>query len=410
MPIERINTEQLQVGMYVSRLDRPWRETPFLFQGFYIQDSDEIAKLREICRHVYIVVPDEEYTLESESAQNEPTELSMSAIDELVNGHRGRSETPRVKFVEELPKAQSVHESLENLTIEIWSDLDEGKALNIDDINEAVDVMVDSIKRNPDAFNWVCRVKEHHSSTYRHALNVSAGLTTFGRNMGFDDEQLRLLAMGGLCLDIGNIKLPQDLLDKEDRLTDDEWELVKKHVRYGMDLLQQASNVDERLLWMVATHHERYDGSGYLAELVGDRIPVFGQMAGIVDSYVASTESKPYASAMTPEESIQTLFKQRDQHFKLSLVDRFIQSIGIYPTGSLVELSSGEIAIIVGQNPRRRLRPRVVLLLDADKNPYGTYPMVNLVKETHTFNGKPLEIVKGVAHGEYPISLEDLTF
>lgn len=409
MSIERINTEQLQVGMYVSRLDRPWRETPFLFQGFYIQDNDEIAKLRKLCRYVYIVTPDEEYTLESVQ-KNEPTALSVSAIDQLVNGHDNKSEKPRVKFTEELPKAQSVHESIENITIEIWSDLDEGKALDINDISECVDVMVDSIKRNPDAFNWVCRVKEHHSSTYRHAINVSAGLTTFGRTMGFDDESLRLLAMGGLCLDIGNIKLPQELLDKEDRLTDDEWELAKKHVRYGMDLLEQAPNVDERLLWMVATHHERYDGSGYLAELVGDRIPVFGQMAGIVDSYVASTEPRPYASAMTSEESVQTLFNQRDQHFKSSLVDRFIQSIGIYPTGSLVELSSGEIAIIVGQNPQRRLRPRVVLLLDTEKNPYGSYPVVNLVKETHTFNGKPLEIVKGVAYGEYPISLEDLSF
>lgn len=408
MAVEKITTEQLRVGMYVSRLDRPWRETPFLFQGFYVQDSDEIAKLRELCRYVFIVVPDEEYTLES--VQKKSTVLSMSAIDELVNSRLDNSDKPRVKFTQELPKAHSAHEYVENITMQLWSDLDEGKALNINDINDCVDVMVDSIKRNPDAFNWVCRVKEHHSSTYRHAINVSASLTTFGRKMSMDDENLRLLAMGGLSLDIGNIKLPQDLLDKEERLTDDEWELVKQHVRYSMDLLEQASNLDERLLWMVATHHERYDGSGYLAGLVGDRIPVFGQMAGIVDSYVASTEPKPYASAMTSEESVQTLFNQRDQHFKSSLVDKFIQSIGIYPTGSLVELSSGEIAVIAGQNPHRRLRPRVVLLLDADKKPYGSYPVVNMLKETHTLDGNPLDIVKGVAHGEYPIDLEDLTF
>jgi HD-GYP domain-containing protein (c-di-GMP phosphodiesterase class II) len=408
MPIERINTGQLQVGMYISRLDRPWRETPFLFQGFYIQNGEEIAKLRDYCRYVYIVVPDEEYTLES--AEKQPTVLSISAIDKLVNGGQPEPDKPRVKFKEELPNAHSAHQSIENITMEIWHGLDDGKALDINDIGECVHVMVDSIKRNPDAFNWVCRVKEHHSSTYRHAINVSAGLTTFGRNMGFADDILRLLAMGGLSLDVGNVKLPQDLLDKKERLTDDEWELIKEHVRYGMDLLERASNIDERLLWMVATHHERYDGSGYLAGMMGDRIPMFGQMAGIVDSYVASTELKPYASAMTSEESVQTLFRQRDQHFESALVDRFIQSIGIYPTGSLVELSSGEIAIIVSQNPQRRLRPRVVLLLDVDKNPIGSYPVVNLLKETHTFDGKPLEIVKGVAHGEYPISLEDLTF
>lgn len=405
MAVNRISTSELELGMYVSRLDRPWRESPFLFQGFYVKETDELKMLKGLCRYVYVLVPDEEYTIQSPNPP--PVAMSLSAIDEIVNGQDTKMRKPRVPFREELPAAHSVHNSMTNMTAEIFNDLENGKALNIREIDSCVKVMVESIKRNPDAFNWLCRVKDYHSSTYRHAINVSAGLTTFGRKMGFNDEKLRLLAIGGLSLDIGNIKLPKELLDKKARLTDDEWEQIKTHVCHSMDLLEQSLNVDERLLWMIATHHERYDGSGYLAGLRGDRIPLFGQMAGIVDSYIASTEPKPYASAMTPEESVQTLFRQRDRHFKASLIEKFIRAIGLYPTGSLVELSSGEIAIVVGQNSHRRLRPRVVLLLDPDKNSYGSYPVVNLLKETHTRYGKPLDIVKGVADGEYPVDLEN---
>ncbi len=407
MPIKRINTAELEIGMYVSRLDRPWRETPFLFQGFYIQESDEIEKLRELCRYAFIVVPDEEYTLESSSRK--PMDLSVSAIDRALDRveHDVKLE---VRFRDELPAAEFGHRSVENITSAIWNNLEEGKTLNVNDINDSVTVMVDSIKRNPDAFNWLCRVKEYHSFTYKHAINVSAALATFGRRLGLDDDELRVLAVGGLSLDIGNVKLPKNLLNKKTRLTDDEWELVKTHVRHSMDLLEQSSYTDERLLWMVATHHERYDGSGYLASLAGERIPLFGQMAGIVDSYIASIEVRPYASAMTAEEALRTLFKQRNQHFSASLVDKFIQSIGIYPTGSLVELSTGEIAIVVAQNPDRRLRPQVVLLLDSEKTPYGSYPILNMMKEMYTSDGRPLNIVRGVAEREYAIDLEDLAF
>lgn len=404
MTVKKIQITNVEIGMYVSRLDRPWRETPFVSQGFYVKDADEINKLKESCRYAYVMIPDEEYTLQS--SRDEP--VSLAAINDFVGTCDHESLKPRNSFKDELPRARKVHAAIEHLTMEIWGDLENGNVLNMDDIGDRVRFLVDSIERNPDAYTWLCCVSDYHSSIYRHAVNVSGLLTVFGRQLRLGSRELCLLAIGGLCLDVGNINLPEDVLNKKTRLTDDEWELMKTHVRHSMQLLKQSMDADEQMLWMVATHHERYDGSGYLAGLAGDNIPLFGQMAGIVDTYVASTERKPYAAAMTSEESIQTLFSQRGTQFKSSLVDQFVQAVGLYPTGSLVELSSGEIAVVVGQNRRRRLRPRVVLVLDADKRPYADYPLINLAKQAHVGDGKPVSIVKAVGEGQYPIALEEI--
>ncbi len=390
--------------MYVSRLDRPWRETPFLSQGFYVKNIDEITKLRESSRFAYVMIPDEEYTLQSR--HNKP--ISLSSINDLISAADLKSHQPRTSFKDELPSAEKAHAAMADMTAEIWDAVNSGQALNMADLSPRVRMMVDSIERNQDAYIWLCCVKDYASLTYRHAVNVSGLLTVFGRQLGLGHEDLHLLAIGGLCLDIGNIKLPEGLLNKKTRLTDDEWEKMKTHVRQGMQLIKQLSDADEKMLWMVATHHERYDGSGYLAGLSGDNIPLFGQLAGIVDTYQASTEPKSYAVAMTPDDAIETLFRQRGRHFKSSLVDRFIHTIGLHPTGSLVELSSGEIAVVIAQNTAVRLRPRVALILDAHKKPYQDYPLVNLATQKHTSDGTSLSVVKGLRAGQYPIVLEHI--
>ncbi len=404
MTTKKIATADIEIGMYVSRLDRPWRETPFLSQGFFVRNTDEIKKLKESSRFAYVMIPDEEYSLQS--AHDQP--ISLATINNLFTASNLKSPASQTSFKNELPSAEKAHAAIENMTMEVWSDLKNGRKLKINDISDRVRMMVDSIERNPDAYTWLCCVKDHPSLEFRHAVNVSALLTIFGRQLGLEHEDLQLLAIGGLCLDVGNFKLPKDLLKKKTRLTDDEWEVMKTHVRHSMQLIKQFTDADTKMQWMVATHHERYDGSGYLAGVSGDHIPLFGQMAGIVDTYVASTEPKPYATAMTSDDSIETLFRQRGHHFKSSLVDHFIQAIGLHPTGSLVEMSSGEIAVVVAQNMHKKLRPRIALVLDALKKPYRDYPLINLATQAHSRDGKSLSIVKGLRAGQYSISLEDI--
>ncbi len=388
--------------MYVSRLDRPWSETPFLTQGFYVKSADEIQKLKESSRFAYVMLPDEEYTLQS--AHKKP--LNLATINDLLGAADTKSLVSSIALLDELPGAEKAHAAMEQGAGQIWDALRQGSTLGMGDIRADARIMVDSIARNPDAYMWLCAAKEYQSTTYQRAVKVSALLTLFGKQLGLGNDDLQILAVGGLCLDVGNIRLPEDLLNKETRLTDDEWESMKTHVRHGMQLLKKYSDADEKLLWMVATHHERYDGSGYLAGLAGDHIPLFGQMAGIVDTYLASIEPKPYAPAMTSDDSIETLFRQRGHHFKAPLVDQFIAAIGLYPTGSLVELSSGEIAAVIAQNREQRLRPQVALVRDAQKQPSPGYSWVDLAEQKKVGDGTTLSVAKGQRAGQYPIALD----
>jgi len=408
MSIKKVHTSELEIGMYVSRLDRPWRETPFLFQGFFLVNKQEIAKIKELGQYAYILLPDEEYTLTSE--RQSPGHLSATAINKLIGPVPKTRPRADRSFQKELPKAKNAHQMIVQMTTEIRRDLQTGKPLRIDEIQDTIGVMVDSVKRNPDAMMWLSRIKDYHSHTYRHSINVSTWLTLFGQQIGLNNHQLSQLASGGLILDIGNIRLPKKILDKKSRLTADEWELIKSHVKLGLDLLKASHHIDDVILAMVATHHERFDGSGYPNGLRSDQIPQFGAMAGIVDSYIATILKRPYAPLIPADKSIEMLYGLRGRYFEPELVKKFIQAVGLFPTGSLVELTSGEIAIVIAQNPNRRLRPRVILLLDPEKKPYGSYPIVDLIKETHTADGIPLNIVHGVKEGEYDLNLVEIDF
>jgi HD-GYP domain-containing protein (c-di-GMP phosphodiesterase class II) len=268
--------------------------------------------------------------------------------------------------------------------------------------------MIDSIERNPNAFVWLARIKDYHSHAYAHAINVAVWATMIGRAMGMDQGQLQHLVTGGLCLDIGKLKLPGELLEKRERLSDTDWKLVQRHVEYGVEMLNDTPGTHKDVIAMVATHHERYDGSGYPARLSGDEIPIYGQIAGIVDFFTAVTNPRPAGHVVPTDFAVNVLQKQRGTLYSDSLVDIFVRICGLYPTGALVELSTGEIAMVVGQNPERRLRPRLILLLDQNKKPIGGFPILDLFKETQNKKGAPLNIVRGVRQNEYDIDLSDI--
>jgi HD-GYP domain-containing protein (c-di-GMP phosphodiesterase class II) len=306
--------------------------------------------------------------------------------------------------------AKKYHADLTEFARDAWSGVQQGRIMDADTVRESVGVMVDSISRNPDAFVWLARVKDYDSYTYAHAVNVAAWCTLFGRRLGFPTKSLEDLAAGGLFLDIGNIKLPKQVLEKSGRLTDEEWQLVKTHVGHSVDLLRATEGIPDSIVEMVGAHHERYDGSGYPRGLEGDEIPLYGQIAGIVDFYVSVTFPRPAGKAVSSDFALNVLFKQRNVFFKSELVAQFIRVIGLYPAGSLVELSTGEVAVVLCQHPTRRLRPRVMLVLAPETKPYDSYPIVDLVKETEDRHGRPLAIRRGVRDGEYRIDFSRLPF
>jgi HD-GYP domain-containing protein (c-di-GMP phosphodiesterase class II) len=409
MSIIRIPVEDLDLGMYVSRLDRPWRETPFYFQGFYVEQTEELDILKRLCKHVFVVVPDEKGAAPKKKPVPQPHALA-TYVEEILEGRAPLPDEELARFEDEVESAKKYHADLTRVTTDIWDQLREGKQMDPDILRDSVSVMIDSIQRNPNAFVWLARVKEYDSYTYAHAINVSAWVALFGRQLKLPREGIEELALGALCLDIGNIKLPHKLLNKSGRLTAEEWELIKTHVPLGVEILEQTEGIGKQVIAMVASHHERYDGSGYPRGLQADEIPLSAQIAGIVDTYVSITFPRPAGRAVSPDFAVNTLFKQRDQYFKSALVETFIRSIGLYPAGSAVELSTGEVAVVVAQDRHHKLRPRIMLILDRDKQPYESYPIIDLVKETHDKDGNPLAIVRGIPDGLYKLDLSRLPF
>ena len=392
MPVKKICSADVEIGMVVSSLDLPWSETSFLFQGFQVQRKSELEELKKQSHHVYILVPDEEIVLSG--GTSDPTPLS-AASDIIDQAHYQVSKTAD----EELQTAHRLHKNISCLMVEIGTILREDKELQLAKIENSVEFMVDSITRNPDAYMWLNRIQKFDSYTYRQALSASVWATSLGRELGLAREKLRALATGTLLMDIGNTTLPVRILQKKGRLSHEEWGLVKSHVERGVRILSETPGSSADVVDIVRTHHERLDGSGYPAGLQGAAIPLFGQIAGLINCYVAVTIPRPHAAVISPSSALQMLYKQQGRYFEQALVQRFIQALSTYPSGSLVELSTGEIGIVLSQNPGLRLRPNIILLLNSDKEPYGSYPIINLAQDTCDKDGYPLNIQKTLADG-----------
>jgi HD-GYP domain-containing protein (c-di-GMP phosphodiesterase class II) len=178
---------------------------------------------------------------------------------------------------------------------------------------------------------------------------------------------------------------------------------VQKHVDYSVEIVSSIEGINDDVIEMVATHHERHNGSGYPKGLSGDKIPLFGKMAGIIDCYDAMISDRVYMSAISPHDAVRKLYDWSNIDFQLELVEQFIQVVGIYPVGTIIELSDGRIGVIVAHHRVWRLRPKIMLILDSDKNPYAQFDIIDTYKIEDDEDGNPLKIIKSVDPGIYGI-------
>lgn len=398
----KIPSQSLQPGMFVSRLDRPWLETPFVFQGFRIQSQKEVARIQNLCAYVYVDLPADHPLARRQLA------FGRSESKPLLPKSRQVIYETSTDVEEELKVVARIHARAADLVRDILAELKAGGELQLPSVQRVVGLMVDSVVRNPDAFLWLSELKRRDSYTYHRSLHSSVLAVALGRHIGLPKTDLHYLAMGCLLMDIGKTKVHDELLSKKERLSPEEFDMIKMHVHHGVEMLKSTAGVHKQIIFVVRTHHERHDGSGYPFGLSGLQIPLLGRIAGLVDCYGAITTDRPYAQAQPSTKALQSLYEWRNIDFQAELVEQLIQTLGIYPTGSLVELSSGEVGAVISQNRVRRLRPKIMLILDADKRPYGHFPIIDLIQDVETRDGRPLEIKRSLEPGAYGIDAAEL--
>ncbi len=418
---EKIPVHDLAKGMYVSSLDRPWVGTPFPLQGFYIRNDEDINKLSQYCEFVTVdtlksrvpvkgchAVPPRRYRPAG------PGNATIAAVKKnapacslekgkLVRNPKAYKRSLPLK--QELNQASKLHIDISRAVDQVMDTLAAGRPVPLRPTRKIANRMVNSISRNPDAFVWIARIRDKDEYTYSHCVRSSIWAITFGRHLGLDKDSLENLALGVLLSDIGKADIPEALLVKDDILSDSEHEMLKKHVEYGVGILSNCKGINSEIISVVMTCHERHNGAGYPRGLKGDQIPLLGKIAGIVDFYDAVTCPRHEEAALSPSEAMIKLHHIRGNDFQEELVDEFIQAIGIYPTGSLVELSSGEVGVITEQNEGRRLRPRILLILDCYKQPLKKHREIDLQKTLHDANGGKLNITACLPDGAYDIDL-----
>jgi len=412
----KVNTADLEAGMYVARLDRPWTETPFLFQGFFIRNQEDIEELQHHCKFVYV---DFEQSHKEITHTKTGINRENRTITQITRLHYAKPHSPAINrnrtvyattrpVEKELPVAKAIYTEANKAVEDLITKLQTDGRLDVQIAKQTVEPMVESVLRNPDAMIWLSRMKKYDSYMYHHSVSASIWGITFGRHLGLDKSALHEIGMGCMLFDVGKTKLPHALLTKAGKLTETEWHVMRNHVDYGVNLLEGAGGITERIISMIHSHHERHDGSGYPDQLKGNQIPTFAKIAGMVDCYDAITSPRPYNKLRSPYEAVREIYSWRGTLFQAEVVEQFMQVVGVFPTGSLVELNNGAVAIVIAQNDSRRLKPRIMLILDEKKKRLSQFNTIDLMFDTHLKGAEDLWIEKCLESGTYGVDPQEL--
>ncbi len=428
----KVDVNELSLGMYVSGLDRPWSQTPFPLQGFYLRDLQEVNQLKILCKHVYIDVEKGRGPISSNlkkiektgsrvkvaGRENENTTIHEPLAPLKIQRNLYREVAPLQK---EVKKAKQLHQKVYSAVVEVIEILETQQLdnLSLGETRKVASEMVDSVLRNPDAFTWLSRVQEKDEYTYSHAVRSSVWAILFGRHIGLPKRDLDVLAMAVLLKDVGKVMLDAALIANCNRSPEEEL-LYETFVELGADILRKTPGVEPRMISIVKTHCERLNGSGFPAHLVGDKIPLLGKIAGIVTYYDFVTNPRGSRHPIAPSKAVAKLYELRNIQFQEELVVEFIRAIGLYPTGTLVELSTGEVGVVVEQNFERRLKPKVMVVLDTFKEPLRDYVLMDLSeddkrKQALLDSGKKtryevekIEIARDLEPGSYDVDIANI--
>ncbi len=313
----------------------------------------------------------------------------------------------QVPMTQELLRAREVMEQASALIEKLQSDLRNMQSLELKEVMPTVQLLSESVIANPSAMMWLLRMRAGSTVVVSHALKVAVYILVLGRHIGFNKKQLIELGFIGLLLDIGKLEMPETLMQKPSKLSPEEASIIQTHVDASIVLLEEKEALSPNVKLGIREHHERMDGSGYPHGLAGAEISIFGRMAAIADSFAAMTSERPYGAIRSSFDAMKELFRMAEGQLHAPLVEEFVQAIGIFPVGSLIQLNTGEVAIVLEHNKVRRLNPKILLLTRADKTPLEKPMLFDLLHQDLVDERVRISIVTGLPDGAYGIVCHD---
>jgi len=366
--LKRISVQQLTVGMHLKEFCGSWMEHPFWRTAFVITDPADIdsilaSSIKEVwidCSKGVDVEPGEQAVSEAESEAQVEAELLRAAAEVR--------EVERTPVAAEIARAVKICATSKQAVASMFNEARMGKAVDTAGAQRLVEEISDSVARNPGALISLARLKTADDYTYMHSVAVCALMIALSRQLGLDAEQTRSAGIAGLLHDLGKAAMPMEVLNKPGKLTDAEFAIIKSHPEAGHSMLLAGGGVDPVALDVALHHHEKTDGSGYPKHLKDAEISRFAKMGAVCDVYDAITSNRPYKSGWDPAESLRKMAEWTAGHFDPAIFQAFVKSLGIYPIGSLVRLSSGRLGIVVDQSEKSLLTPRVKVFFSTRSN------------------------------------------
>ena len=274
-----------------------------------------------------------------------------------------------VHYDEEIEKAKEVRDETTDTLKTALSDVAEGKEMDVERVQEAGGIISDSILRNVDAMVSLTRIKKHDPYTAMHCMNVCTLVTAMAMHNGTEPAMLPMITTAALLHDVGKTRVPLEILNKPGRFESHELQEMRKHATYSGDIMREDGSFGEEQIAIAEQHHEMLDGSGYPQGLSGDAIHYFARLTAVADVYDALTAKRVYKPAMPMYQALLRIHKNKGAEFDEDVVDLFVKTLGLYPVGSLVEINTGEQAVVFEPNPTDSRRPVVALLTQPNKKP-----------------------------------------